>query len=444
MENNNPEDVEDVISLDNIEEANFSGNQGAGQAPNNLPTDPPVPPANQPPAGTPPANEPPAGDPPADEDDVIATLIKDDSFLSAEDKTLKQTILSTFGASNIDAKGNLLNDKGQVVLTAQDLDKYVDTGEMNLDAQGNLINALGEIVSKAGELPNSNPFDNTVKAVSEEYGFQFVGEGNQPKSYSNDDAGRKEFIDDVVMNTSQVAVSAFLEDNPATKDFFLHLQNGGTADSFANRAVDYTSVDVNELSKEEKLAYIKQSFEKQGLKNGTSMLKLIEGAGEEQLAQSTSEALLTLTELTAEEKARNEAAYAKQLEDNAKANTKYWDNVESVIKQGKLKDLSIPETQRADFFKYIASPINGKGDTQERLDAEKEDVEFNLLVSYLRYNKYDLSKLVNDRAGISKRDRFKERFNNPNPRIESTNQRTSENNQQTGGSYTPKIEDILG
>ena len=282
-----------------------------------------------------------------------------------------------------------------------------------------------------------------VKEIADEYGFNFVDESNNPKVYSDDKEGRRAFAEDIIANTSQVAVSSFLDSQPELKDVFYYLQNGGDLKDYSSKEVDYTAIDINNLSKEEKLSFVRQSLERQNIKNGASMLKLIENAGDDQIAQSTAEALLTLSELTSEEREDNERAYQAKLEEDNKKVEEYWDKVEGVIKQGKLRDLNIAESDRADFFKYIASPINGKGETQERIDASKEDIEFNLMVSYLRYKKYDISKLVNDRAGTSRLDKFKNKFTNPNPKIESSNRRVKEENQKTGGSYTPNIEDLL-
>ena len=444
MDNQNSQNAQDGnqggVSLDNvIDVQNVNLDNGLGGL------DPITPPAT-PPSGNEPPTPPVTPDPntPSGEvDEVLSLLTGDISSLSADDAAFRSNLLTTFGGTSTDVNGNLLNAKGQIVLSYQDLNKYVDTGEMNKDSNGNVINALGEVITTSNQLTN-NPLDTTVEAIAEEYGFQFLDEEGKPKVYGNDDNGRKQFAEDIISNTSVVAVSSFLDSEPELKDIFYYLKNGGNIKDYADREVNYADIDINDLSKEQKIAYVRQSFERQGLKNGSSMLKLIENAGDDQITQSTAEALLTLSELTESQKEADKAAYEAQLEKDNKKVIDYWNNVESVIKQGKLKDLTIADDKRADFFKYIATPINAKGDTQERLDADKEDVEFNLLVSYLRFNKYDLSKLVNDRAGLSRLDKFKGRFNNPNPRIENTDQRANENSNQSGANHTPSIEDLLG
>ena len=44
------------------------------------------------------------------------------------------------------------NEQGQVVLSKDSLDKYIDTGEVLLDAQGNQIDETGKIIKPASEV----------------------------------------------------------------------------------------------------------------------------------------------------------------------------------------------------------------------------------------------------------------------------------------------------
>lgn len=452
MENNTPQNAQDGnqtndpgINLDAV----FNGQASSSS---NLPADLPASTENTPPAENtnsdnapnPPVstNEPaPSGD---NQDDILTLLTQDSSLLAADDLAIKNELMTKFGANGVDAKGNLLNDKGQIVLSYDNLNKYIDSGDMLLDNEGNLINELGEVVASAEQINSTNPLDLTREEIEKEYGFKFLDEENKPKSYSNDNEGRRAFVEDVIANTSQVAVASFLENQPELKEIYMYLQNGGDIKDFSSRVKDYSAVDINELNKEQKIAYIRESFEKQNVKNASSMLKLIENAGDEQINQSAAEALLALTDLTAEEKARQEQLYNQKVQEDQKKVEEYWKEVQGVIKQGKLRDLQIPEAEKTDFYKYLASPINGKGQTQEDLDAQKEDTEFNLLVSYLRYKKYDISKLVNDRAGVNKMQRLRERVLNT-PRIDATPRRAATNNAGgTGGVYSPRIEELLG
>lgn len=460
MENNNQnpanaQDVTNVPSLSNILEGTVEGQDNildniTNPENGNPPAEGATPPANDPPAGTPPANTPatpPNQAVPAEGDNsVLALITGDPSSLSADNADFRNTLMDLFGANSADANGNLLNVNGEVVLSYENLNDYIETGNLNLDAQGNLINDLGQIVRQADDLAPAPSFvDELLPTMESDFGFKFLDEQNKPKVYDNSLDGRKSFIKDVVNNTYASAVSSFLDANPTIKNVFYHLSNNGDLSNFVENAVDYSAIDVNTLSTDQKMSYIRQAYEKQGIKNSASLIGLIEKAGDEQVTQSAAEAILSLRDIAEEKVKADELAYkAKEVED-AKNAQAYWNNVQSVITNGKLKDIQISADEKSDFYKYIAMPIDAKGNTQESIDAQKEDIEFSLLTSYLRYKKYDISKLVKERAGVSKLDRLRERMPNANPRIENTNQRVDEQGGNARqGNFAPSIEQLLG
>ena len=186
-------------------------------------TEPVAPPAgtegNPPVEGEQPQAQPPANTPPIEEDNLSSLLSADDSSLSEEDKSLKNTLLATFGATNVDANGNLINEQGQVVLSKESLDKYIDTGEVLLDAQGNQIDETGKIIKPAGEVNVASTIIELSKnAIEQELGFTLLDEEGKPKSYSNSVEGSTELLKDVATNATVNAVTAFLNSNPDNRD----------------------------------------------------------------------------------------------------------------------------------------------------------------------------------------------------------------------------------
>lgn len=448
MENNQtPQNAQDAIDLeallddnavsysDNAPEAGDLGNeqnppQGAAEG------------TGQEPA---PANQPPAPNTPSEEvDDVVKLLSTDEGLLSADDKQLRNSVFDTFGASSVDYKGNLLDANGNVVLTAANLDKFIAEGEVPLDAEGNQINALGQIVKKAEEVQASyNPVNNAKTAIEQELGIVFTDEDGKPKQFDNSAEGVQEFAKEVALRSQVNAVEHFLERNPTVKDFFFHVANGGKPEDYVVNSIDYSAIDVTALSTEEKMQYIKQSYEKQNVKNAGTILNLLKNASAEAVTEAAADALLALNELDAADKKAREDAYAAAQEADAKRVQEYWDNVKSVIDSGNLKNLQIPITERNDFFKYIAEPINANGETREKLDADKEDPTFGLLVSYVRYKGGDISKFIQSSARVNKLEQLKQRVGVANgiPKIDGSRERT---NETVGNMTTPSIETILG
>ena len=386
--------------------------------------------------------QPPANNSPIEEDNLTSLLSADDSSLSEEDRTLKNTLLSTFGAAGIDANGNLVNEQGQVVLSKDSLDKYIDTGEVLLDAQGNQIDETGKIIKPASEVNVANTIIELSKnAIEQELGFTLLDSEGKPKSYSNSVEGSTELLKDVATNATVNAVTAFLNSNPELKDIYFHLANGGKLDDYTASNIDYTTVDVTTLDRTGKLNYIKQSFEQQGVKNAGSLIKTLEQSSDEALTQAAADAFITLKQVSEDAKVQREREYQLNQQKEAQALEEYWNNVNSVITNGKLKDINIPNAEKDDFFKYLAMPINSKGESQEMIDAEKEDNEDRLLLSYLRFKKFNLNDLVNLKAKTNRLEQLRSRVGIPNPKIENAQARTNGGQQGSPNSF-PTLDQI--
>lgn len=376
-------------------------------------TDPVVPPAGTAPVVPPVAPAEPTGNETADEFDK---LLLSAEGLSPEDTVLRTNILNKFGASNTDAQGNLLDANNRVVLTKSNLDKYVLDGDLLLDKDGNHINELGEVITPAAQVSATNTFINSAKAeVEKEFGFEFLDVEGKPKTYPNTPEGNAEFVKDAINNTHVNAVSSFLESRPELKQIFYHLETGGTIDNFVNSSFDYSKVDVSALSREQRLNYIKTSFEKQGMTNSASVLKLLEGASDEALAESTSDALLALNKVTENERTQAEKDYTAQVQKEQESINQYWSDIKGRIDGGKIKDITIPASEKDKFYEYLSVVKDNQGRSQEQIDMANEDPDFNLQVSYLRFKKLDFSKLVDIRARGNKLHNARERFNISHP-----------------------------
>lgn len=386
--------------------------------------------------------QPPANNSPIEEDNLTSLLSADNSLLSEEDRALKNTLLSTFGAAGVDTNGNLINEQGQVVLSKESLDKYIDTGEVLLDAQGNQIDETGKIIKPASEVSVANTIIELSKnAIEQELGFTLLDEEGKPKSYSNSVEGSTELLKDVATNATVNAVTAFLNSNPDLKDIYFHLANGGKLEDYSSSNTDYTAIDVTALDRSGKLNYIKQSFEQQGLKNAGSLIKTLEQSSDEALTQAAADAILTLKQVSEDAKVQRENEYKIKQQNEAKELETYWNNVNSVITNGKLKDINIPNAEKDDFFKYLAVPINSKGESQEMIDAEKEDNEDRLLLSYLRFKKFNLNDLVNLKAKTNRLEQLRSRVGIPNPKIENAQARTNGGQQGSPNSF-PTLDQI--
>ena len=327
-------------------------------------------------------------------------------------------------------------------MSKESLDKYIDTGEVLLDAQGNQIDETGKIIKPASEVNVANTIIELSKnAIEQELGFTLLDSEGKPKSYSNSVEGSTELLKDVATNATVNAVTAFLNSNPELKDIYFHLANGGKLNDYTASNIDYTAIDVTALDRTGKLNYIKQSFEQQGVKNAGSLIKTLEQSSDEALTQAAADAIITLKQVSEDARIEREREYQLNQQKEAQALEEYWNNVNSVITNGKLKDINIPNAEKEDFFKYLAVPINSKGESQEMIDAEKEDNEDRLLLSYLRFKKFNLNDLVNLKAKTNRLEQLRSRVGIPNPKIENAQARTNGGQQGSPNSF-PTLDQI--
>ena len=75
------------------------------------------------------------------------------------------------------------------------------------------------------------------------------------------------------------------------------------------------------------------------------------------------------------------------------------------------------------------------------IDAEKEDEEDRLLLSYLRFKKFNLNDLVNLKAKTNRLEQLRSRVGIPNPKIENAQARTNGGQQGSPNSF-PTLDQI--
>ena len=359
-------------------------------------------------------------------DEISALLSGNPALLTPEDRLLRQNVFDNFGAASIDSAGNLLDINGNVVLSKSNFDNYINTGELLLDAEGNQVDETGKVIKDASSLASAVSFINESRNVIEqELGYELLDAEGKPKVYDNSIEGNTALLKDVADTATINAVSSFLNANPTLKDVYYHIANGGNIEDYSTSNIDYGAVDVTSLDRNQMLHYIKSSLDKQGVKNASSLIKTLEQASDEVLTQNTADAILALKQLSEEDKTAREQQYLQAVQEERQELENYWEGVKSVITKGNLKDINIPVGERDSFFKYLAVPVNSNGESQEMLDAAKEDNEFSLMLSYLRYKKYDLGKLIETRAKTNKLESLRSRVGVPNPKIENAQARTN-------------------
>jgi hypothetical protein len=408
------------ISLDSMGQSGNNMNGLPGNLENIIA--PVTPEGGTPPAGTPPATVVPQGvhvipntqTPPSnttgDNDDDFDTFISRLAEPTEDDKSLIDTIISTFKGANLDTSGNVLNDKGEIILSVDKLKNFIDKDELPLNDKGDLVNDKGEVIKTALDIQKENSIILAAKTqIENNFGIQF------PQDFNVEDStdGLLTLVEEAVKINNTGTVVKFLESNPELKSYYQHLALGGNPNEYKSTNVNYKAIDVKTLSEDAKLNVLRDMFKQQGNPNVDLIVNSIKQGGEEVLNQNVASALTYLdTKQTQINQQREQQLIEKQQREAQEVNA-YWENVNKVIESGKLNNINIPLAERKAFLDYMAKPVTDDA-SQDMIDAQNDTIETDVLMSYLRYKKFDLSKLAQNIARQEKAQTLTEKFNKLN------------------------------
>lgn len=452
MDDNTQGQQEPIVSLDDVIGGPFAG----GNNPTKGGTNPTPPEEPSTPPATPPATPPETPsqsintgnqNPPDNggQADDSAETVSFDGFVSRltnptdEDKETIDGVLETFKGANLDTKGNVLNDKGEIILSAEKLKDFVDNDNLPLDENGNMVDDKGNILQTSQQLLQQNSLVLATKAsIEENFGIKF------PEGYEIDDTeeGLIELVNDAVALQNRNSVADFLDSSPVLKSFYQHLVLGKSPETFNDTNVDYRGINILGLNKESKLSYIKEMFKQQGNENPDAFMELLSSSTDEALNKNVASAILYLDKQQTESNEAREVQIKEQRQAQAQADQAYWADIKNVVTKGKLNEVTIPLLERDKFYQYLASPVN-EGKSQDMIDSANDSKEFDVMVSYLRYKKYDISKLAANISRESKVSTLKSRFEKHN-RMKATSGVPRNVSSKGGSGAGISLDDITG
>lgn len=332
------------------------------------------------------------------------------SFDNADDKEaqdLKKDLLALFDtAVDFDQQGNAIDKDGEIVGTYEDLvNKIASEPEVKYDAAGNQLGEDGKIVKTKHDLDIEA---SEVNTIAQELGYEIIdGEGNV-KLYPQGNDGIKQLVEDVANQKNVQDQKDFFNQNPVLREVSKHLLAGGDLSEF-QKPVDYSGVDIKALSFENKRNYIKQSYLAEGLAEERAN-KIVEGLTKETLKdEEVQEALTVLETKDTERQDARQATLQAQADQRVKDNTAHWNNVKSIVTEGKLDDFNIPKKDRDGFFKYLAIPVKD-GLSQDMIDKREMELPSTLKEAYFRYTGYDVSLAAREGANTSRVQSIRERL----------------------------------
>lgn len=356
-------------------------------------------------------NQPTPDNPPNSDDtgknlvDYLVSLNNDN--LTEEDSKVKEDILAKFNAQSIDSDGNLIDDAGNIVTTVDEIEEYLNSPEILLDEQGNQVDEQGNIIKTKQQLDLDS---SVVNEIHKGLDVEFLDDSGNPKVYTDDEEGFKNLADDLANYRLDLFKEQFFNSHPELTEVAKHILAGGKVEDFQS-GVDYLSIDTKKLSDAQKLNFIKQSLIASGMDEGRAerFTNLTKEANE--IDKELPSALKTLNEIEERKIQQREEAYQSKLEEDNKKMIEYWTDVQTTVNNGSLGSVKIPESEKKAFFDYISKPVNNAQQSQEMIDSAKEPLDMKLMVSFMRYKKFNFGDLVNQLAKEEKVKSLRERLN---------------------------------
>lgn len=243
----------------------------------------------------------------------------------------------------VDDKGNIVDDKGQIFKEAKDVEAWLKENE---------------IVDDTKESDNK---EIDIKAIQEALGIDITDEEGKPVEFTNDVAGVKSYIDNVLevksKDIQQATLNTFFEANPIIADFIDYLQvNNGSPVGFG-QLPDRSKVQLNKDNEQQQEFIIRMAAKEFGNAslNDNYIKYLKDSGGLYDEAKAQLEALVAKDKQVRENIAKEAEEQRKQDEADTIA---YWKNVNSIIERRNIAGYKLPEsfTKEKDGKKVILTP----------------------------------------------------------------------------------------
>ncbi len=369
------------------------------------------------------------------EDLINVVKNKATADLTDEDSTELLSIVDAFGGQSFNTDGEIVDAEGKVLYTAEQVKHYLTNNELPVDENGNFVDASGNVIKDKNELFRENTTVGVVmNALAKNFDIAFKDDFLPEDTESG--------IVDLVVKVAKVlnssSVENYMKANPELEAFRKHLQLHGTADGYKTSTVDYDKLDYKTLTKEAKQAIIKEAFTSTGQQLTPNYLKYLDTLSEEDYNTEVSANATVLKEQQKQKKELVDKQLKEREETQQKEAEQYWNTVTNTIKNGKLPNINIPVAERDAFLSYVLTPVaNGK--SKDMLDAEKEDINSDLLMSYLRYKGNDISALARNIAQTQQVQGLRERMAKNNTRNNSSDKGKKPTTQND---YIPSLGEI--
>ncbi len=324
----------------------------------------------------------------------------DISFAEKIDKTAEQILEEQKDADKIAADAKAAADAEEATRLALE--------QANETEDEKTIRLAKEDANKdAGEANNENEDDLTaIQIAQKKEGFLFTGEDGKPKNYDDTIEGIAEYYNDItekkIQDTIKEKEIEFTQSLPQdVRDYYAHRQAGGTPESFFQDPLkDIANVTLTKDNVELQERILKTRYEVAGFSPEEVKSLVTKVKASDTLYTDSVEALKGLQILDVKNKEQRDLRIKQIAEAEEKEAIALDNQIKTIIKSGKLGEITIPANLIPKLEEYVLKPIDKHGNTQHTLAMQKETLAQDLILALWRMQGYDMNALIKE--GIKK------------------------------------------
>ena len=251
-----------------------------------------------------------------------------------------------------------------------------------------------------------------ISTLKERMGYDIEGE------FADDYDGIANLTKAMAEKIAEEQFQSVFQSFPDIQEYLNYRVSGGDPDKFfkvAAKEIDFGKLQLNKDDKGMQRKVVESFMQMQGFEAEeiSEAIQDYEDAG--LLLKNSERAVKKLAAHQVKEKESLVKQQQEQAQETARQTQETWGQIGSIINKGRLRDFTIPESDKKRFYSWMATPVDNKGRSQRLIDREKLDQESILAMEYLMYKGLDISKLVSAKVNTKQAASLKAKLKSSKP-----------------------------
>jgi DNA-binding transcriptional MerR regulator len=282
-----------------------------------------------------------------------------------------------------------------------------------------------------------------ISTLKERMGYDIEGE------FADDYDGIANLTKAMAEKIAEEQFQSVFQSFPDIQEYLNYRVSGGDPDKFfkvAAKEIDFGKLQLNKDDKGMQRKVVESFMQMQGFEPEeiSEAIQDYEDAG--LLLKNSERAVKKLAAHQVKEKESLVKQQQQQAQETARQTQETWGQIGSIINKGRLRDFTIPESDKKRFYSWMATPVDNQGRSQRLIDREKLDQESILAMEYLMYKGLDISKLVSAKVNTKQAASLKAKLKSSKPTASRRmkGNKGGYNKSSNGRPNIPTLDKLLG